>query len=128
MSKRSSCPIALTLDLVGDRWTLLVVRDLVLGKTRFEEFLQSPESIATNILASRLRRLQELELVASEPDEKDRRRAHYRLTSSGACLRELITDIALWGMKHCPDARMKNDDRRQLEHSVQQRKEQSGKR
>jgi len=118
---RSSCPISLTLDLVGDRWTLLVVRDLVRGKTRFDEFLQSPEGIATNILSSRLRRLQELGFVEAKPDEADGRRIHYQLTPEGACLRELITDFALWGLKHCPDAKMREEDRRRLERAARLR-------
>ena len=122
MASRPCCPIALTLDLVGDRWTLVVVRDLVLGKTRFEEFLQSPEGIATNILSSRLRRLQELSFVEAKPDAEDGRRIHYQLTPKGKSLRDLITDIAAWGMKNCPDARMRDDDRVRLERAIRRRK------
>ncbi|HTJ00425.1 MAG TPA: helix-turn-helix domain-containing protein [Dongiaceae bacterium] len=114
MSERSTCPIALTLDLVGDRWTLLVVRDLVLGKTRFDEFQQSPEGIATNILAARLRRLQDLGLVAAKPDAVDRRRIHYRLTESGRGLQELIRAMAEWGLRHFPTAALPGSARKQL--------------
>ncbi len=65
-NRRSNCPVACTLDLVGDRWTLLVVRDLIWGKTRFDEFLASPEGIATNILSSRLRLLEDLGYVTGK--------------------------------------------------------------
>jgi DNA-binding HxlR family transcriptional regulator len=126
MASRSSCPIALTLDLVGDRWTLVVVRDLVLGKTRFEEFLKSPEGIATNILSSRLRRLQELAFVEAKLDAEDGRRIHYRLTPKGEPLRDLITDIAAWGLKHCPDASIRAEDRVRLAHAIRARKEGQG--
>lgn len=119
MSERSTCPIALTLDLVGDRWTLLVVRDLVLGKTRFDEFQQSPEGIATNILAARLRRLQDLGLVAATPDATDRRRIHYRLTESGRCLQELIHAMADWGLRHFPTAALPGSVRKQLQRAPQ---------
>src|SRR2546428_10429821 len=57
--RRSNCPVACTLDLVGDRWTLLIVRDLLAGKTRYGEFVTSPEKIPTNLLAERLKRLEQ---------------------------------------------------------------------
>jgi DNA-binding HxlR family transcriptional regulator len=62
--QRSSCPITNVLDLLGDKWTLLVIRDLVLGKRRFQEFMDSPEAIASNILANRLSKLEAAGLVA----------------------------------------------------------------
>jgi DNA-binding HxlR family transcriptional regulator len=98
--RRSDCPIACALDLVGDRWTLLIVRDLVLGKTRFEEFLASEEGIATNILAARLKLLEDLGYVARRSDAVDRRRVRYRLTKSGKALRKLVRGIADWGLKN----------------------------
>jgi len=100
--KRSTCPIACTLDLVGDRWTLLVVRDLVLGRTRYDEFLKSPEGIASNILADRLKRLEAQGLVSKEADPQDRRRYCYSLTSSGEELRSLVAFIARWGLDRIP--------------------------
>ena len=75
--RRSNCPIACTLDLVGDRWTLLVVRDLVAGKTHFDEFLKSNENIATNILSARLKLLEELGYIARKSDSIDGRRVQY---------------------------------------------------
>ncbi|PSB57386.1 transcriptional regulator, partial [filamentous cyanobacterium CCP1] len=66
--RRSPCPVSCTLDLIGDRWTLLVIRDMMFfGKQRFEEFLESPEGISTNILANRLKLLEEAGLVTKQP-------------------------------------------------------------
>jgi DNA-binding HxlR family transcriptional regulator len=104
--RRSDCPIACTLDLVGDRWTLLIVRDLVLGKTRFDEFLASEEGIATNILSARLKALEDLGLIARKSDAVDRRRVRYRLTRSGKPLRKLVRGIADWGLKNLPQTKV----------------------
>jgi DNA-binding HxlR family transcriptional regulator len=101
-ARRSDCAVACTLDLVGDRWTLLVVRDLLRGKRYFDEFLRSPERIATNILAARLRALQEHGLIEKVPDPSDQRRCAYRFTEEGLHLRELLGHIAVWGHKHLP--------------------------
>src|SRR5215475_12256984 len=78
-SRRSDCAVACTLDLIGDRWTLLIVRDLVRGQRYFDDFLRSSEGIATNVLSARLRALCELGLVEKAPDPSDRRRCTYRL-------------------------------------------------
>jgi DNA-binding HxlR family transcriptional regulator len=91
---------------VGDRWTLLIVRDLVLGKTRFDEFLASEEGIATNILAARLKLLEDLGYVARRTDAVDRRRVRYRLTKSGKALRTLVRRIAEWGVKNMPRTKL----------------------
>ena len=100
--RRSPCPIACVLDLVGDRWTLLVVRDLVLGKRYFDEFARSPEGIATNILAARLKQLTEAGFVEKRPDEADRRRTTYVLSEKGRSLRGLVKLIAAWGLRNIP--------------------------
>ncbi len=104
--RRSNCPIACTLDLVGDRWTLLVVRDLVAGKTHFDEFLKSNENIATNILSARLKLLEELGYIARKSDSIDGRRVQYRLTKSGKPLRKLVREIADWGLKNLPKTKL----------------------
>ena len=92
--KRSPCPIACTLDLVGDRWTLLVVRDMACGKSLFKEFTASPERIATNILADRLERLCSGGLAETfSPRELPNREA-YRLTAKGK--KRLAHDIGQW--------------------------------
>jgi DNA-binding HxlR family transcriptional regulator len=102
MKHRSPCPIARTLDLVGDKWTLLVIRDLAFGKRHFDQFLASREAIAPNILAARLRKLRSLGLVAAAPETADRRRVAYRLTEKGEALRELARLVAQWGLAHLP--------------------------
>jgi DNA-binding HxlR family transcriptional regulator len=107
--RRSNCPIACTLDLVGDRWSLLIVRDLLLGKKRFDEFLASEEGIATNILSSRLRVLEELGFVLRKGDDRDGRRVQYSLTRSGKSLGKLVRGIADWGLKNLPQTRLAPD-------------------
>lgn len=100
---RSSCPIAHALDLVGDRWTLLVLRDLLFGaKRRFTELLSSPEGIATNVLADRLRRLEEAGVIARATDPDDGRRALYRPTEKGLDLAPTLIEMVLWGLDHGP--------------------------
>ncbi|MCB2099906.1 MAG: helix-turn-helix transcriptional regulator [Rhodobacterales bacterium] len=97
---RSPCPIASALDLIGDKWTLLVVRDLMFfGKSRYGEFLDSPEGIATNILADRLRRLEDGGIVVREGAG---RRHDYRLTDKGEALRPVLKSLIDWGLAHIP--------------------------
>jgi DNA-binding HxlR family transcriptional regulator len=100
--RRSDCAVACTLDIIGDRWTLLVVRDLLRGSRYFDDFLRSPEGIATNILSARLRELCERGLVEKTPDPSDHRRHTYRLTDDGLRLGELLGHIAAWGLKYLP--------------------------
>ncbi|HEV2703237.1 MAG TPA: helix-turn-helix domain-containing protein [Steroidobacteraceae bacterium] len=98
--RRSICPIACTLDIIGDKWTLLVVRDLMSGKSHFKEFLTSPESIATNILADRLTRLVSNGLVERYPSNGIAGKDAYRLTEKGHSLRSLMGQIKAWGLAH----------------------------
>ena len=102
LARRSDCAVACTLDIVGDRWTLLIVRDLLGGKRYFDDFLGSPERIATNILSARLRMLQELKFIEKVPDPSDQRRSAYRFTEKGFHLCELLGQIARWGLKNLP--------------------------
>jgi DNA-binding HxlR family transcriptional regulator len=99
---RSRCPIACTLDLVGDRWTLLVLRDLFLGKSRYDEFLDSPENISTNILADRLRRLEALGMLEKQPYGPHRKRMEYRLTERGKSLLPVLQSLLDWGLANVP--------------------------
>jgi len=109
--KRSSCPVACTLDLIGDRWTLLVIRDMMFfNKQRFEEFLESPEGISTNILANRLKLLEELDLVEKQPYSNHARRMNYQLTEKGKSLRPVLKVIGLWGLKHIADTQILKGD------------------
>lgn len=112
-SHRSACPIASTLDLVGDRWTLLIIRDMMFfGKQRFEEFLASPEGISTNILTNRLKLLEELGLVAKQPYSNHSRRMSYSLTERGQSLRPVLKTITVWGLRHLPNTQMPAVERR----------------
>jgi DNA-binding HxlR family transcriptional regulator len=104
--RRSDCAVACTLDLIGDRWTLLIVRDLLRGRRYFDEFLRAPEGIATNVLAARLRALCEQGLVEKTPDPSDRRRSTYRLSDEGQRLGELLGAIAAWGLKYLPGTKI----------------------
>jgi DNA-binding HxlR family transcriptional regulator len=101
---RSPCPIAAALDLLGDRWTLLVVRDLLLfGKKRFGELLASPEKIPTNILTDRLRRLEEAGIVTRVRYLESPPRYEYRLTSRGTDLFPVLRALIEWGNRHFPE-------------------------
>ena len=93
---RSPCPIATTLDLVGDKWSLVVIRDLLHDKERFNDLLGGPERIPTNILADRLRRLCDNGLVARHPYSDHPRRYAYRLTASGRALKPVLQAICRW--------------------------------
>jgi DNA-binding HxlR family transcriptional regulator len=93
MKKRSGCPIDFALDVFGDRWTLLVIRDLVfVGKCRFTQFADSPEGIASNILAARLKKLEGHGLVSRQIDPQSRKQVVYELTGKGLDLVPLLID------------------------------------
>jgi DNA-binding HxlR family transcriptional regulator len=100
---RSTCPIANLLDIVGDKWTLLVVRDLLLlSKRRYGEFQSSPEAIPTNILADRLKRLETAGLVKKELYQDNPPRAEYFLTRKGADLEPVLKAMGKWGKQYIP--------------------------
>lgn len=100
--QRSSCPITNVLDLLGDKWTLLVIRDLVLGKRRFQEFMDSPEAIASNILANRLSRLQAAGLITRCAFQRNPIRYEYFLSKRGKNLEPILEAIVIWGKKQFP--------------------------
>ena len=104
-AQRSFCPVACSLDLIGDRWTLLVIRDLFHGKTRFGDFLSSPEHIPTNILAERLKRLETAGLVEVVPYSKRPPRFEYHLTQRGGELEPVVDALATWGLGQFPGTR-----------------------
>ena len=101
-SRRSACPVACSLDLLGDRWTMLVVRDLFRGLTRYGEFLAAPEGIPTNILAERLERLEAAGLIKRAPYRQNPPRYAYTLTPKGADLKPVLGALAMWSMRHVP--------------------------
>jgi DNA-binding HxlR family transcriptional regulator len=101
MALRSPCPIAAALDVMGDAWTLLVMRDLLFyDKHRFAEFLAGPEGISTNILAERLRRLERWKLVERRRYQDRPARYEYFLTERGYDLLPVLTELVRWGQRH----------------------------
>lgn len=105
MTPRSSCPINGTLELFGDRWSLLILRDMAFArKTTFKGFEASAEKIATNILSDRLARLEAGGFVHKDRDPEDGRARRYRLTRKGASLIPVLSEMALWGETHLRDA------------------------
>ena len=94
--------MANTLDIVGDRWTLLLIRDLLAGKTRFGEFLTSAEKIPSNILADRLKRLEREGLIESSLYSEHPPRSEYHLTADGEELGWAVDALATWGLRHFP--------------------------
>lgn len=101
---RSNCPIACSLDILGDKWTLVVVRDIISGRHTYTELQQGREQIPTNILAARLKRLEELEIVAKEPYQQKPVRYRYSLTKKGQDLRPVLRELVRWSYKHLPYA------------------------
>lgn len=104
--ERSSCPVANVLDVFGDKWTLLIVRDLILGKLRYGEFAQSPEAIPTNILADRLKRLEKSGIVVKSLYCANPPRYQYELTEKGRDLELVLDAMADWAIKHVPGVKV----------------------
>ncbi|HEX6464608.1 MAG TPA: helix-turn-helix domain-containing protein [Vicinamibacterales bacterium] len=105
---RSLCPIAGALDILGDTWTLLVLRDLLFyDKHRFAEFLDSPEKISTNILAERLKRLERAGLIERRPYQDHPPRDEYHLTARGHDLLPVLLELTKWGKQHVPGVAQK---------------------
>lgn len=99
--RRSDCPLSIALELFGDRWTLLILRDLLLkGFTTFKQFQHSGEGIATNILADRLRRLQNAALITGRRSVADGRTVEYRPTAKGLELLPVLIEMILWTARH----------------------------
>ena len=101
-SLRSPCPLACLLDVCGDRWTLLVIRDLFFGRSRFKDFCASPEGIPTNILSERLNRLMRHGLIEQVPAADGTQRMAYQLTPKGRALRPVLEAMRDWGLKWEP--------------------------
>ena len=98
---RSGCPLASTLDIVGDKWSLLIVRDMLFqGKKTFKDFSTSPEGIAPGILSSRLKWLEENELITKQKLPNNKKENIYLLTEKGIELAPIITEIILWSDKN----------------------------
>ena len=100
-SRRSACPINVSLEMLGDRWSLLIIRDLMFrGFRTYKELLESEEGIATNILADRLKRLEDCGIISTQQDTTDRRKLIYRLTAKGIDLAPILVELILWGARH----------------------------
>ena len=100
---RSECPLSTALDVIGDKWSLLIVRDMCMKKTRYGDFLSSPESIPTNILANRLRRLEDIGIIDKKPYRLKPLRYEYFLTEKGAYLLPVLQQLAVWAHQHIPE-------------------------
>lgn len=100
--KRSACAVANSLDIVGDKWSLLVVRDLLHGKRTYGELASSPERIPTNILADRLKRLEAAGIMVATPYQQHPLRYAYALTPKGAALGDVLLAFVRWGKEHIP--------------------------
>lgn len=101
IKKRSDCPISCALDIWGDKWSLLIVRDLIFFKERtYSDFLKSEEKIATNILAARLQMLEENGVISKLDHPESKAKVLYKLTSKGIDLLPLIIEINVWADKY----------------------------
>ncbi len=100
---RSGCPISSALDIIGDKWSLLIVRDIVMnGKNTYNEFLKSREKIATNVLADRLSLLEATGILAREEHPESKAKIFYRLTDKGIDLLPVLVELILWANVHLP--------------------------
>jgi DNA-binding HxlR family transcriptional regulator len=101
LERRSGCPLNASVEMLGDRWSLLIIRDMMLrGFKTYKQFLECYEGIATNILADRLRKLVAYGIINTRPDPSDRRKVIYRLTPKGIDLAPVLTEMVLWAAAH----------------------------
>lgn len=106
--KRSACAVANSLDIVGDKWSLLVVRDLLHGKCTYGELVKSPERIPTNILAERLKRLESAGIILGTPYQEHPTRYAYTLTPKGKALGDVLLAFVRWGKQYIPGTMILN--------------------
>ena len=125
--RRSGCPLNASVEMLGDRWSLLIIRDMMLlGRRTFKEFLGSYERPASNILADRLRRLEAFGIIHAEPDASDGRKLIYLLTPKGMDLAPVLTEMVLWAGKHektenRPLIRLMEKDKKKFLEQIRQR-------
>lgn len=118
---RSYCPINLSLEIFGDTWTLLVLRDMMFaGKRHFRELLQSDERISSNILAERLARLVEHGVLTKAGDPTHKQKAIYSLTEKGIALLPIVVQIGAWGSRWVPEAKMLDATSRRILREIQE--------
>jgi DNA-binding HxlR family transcriptional regulator len=122
IGNRSGCPIACSLDVLGDKWTLLIVRDLAIGKHRFADFETSLEGIPTNTLADRLRRMEQNAVVEKIQYADKPPRFEYHLTAKGKALLPVLQELSRWAQQHMPESSLqgsfipRSNERRQNVH------------
>jgi DNA-binding HxlR family transcriptional regulator len=127
LKRRSGCPLNASVEMLGDRWSLLIIRDMMLrGSCTYSEFLDCYEGIATNILADRLQKLVAYEIITAESDPSDGRKQIYFLTRKGIDLAPVLTEMVLWAAAHEKTenqqlVRQMRDDRDQFLAGVRQR-------
>ncbi|KZN37966.1 hypothetical protein N480_14580 [Pseudoalteromonas luteoviolacea S2607] len=110
MPTRSQCPISNVLDHVGDKWSLLIIRDLMFfGKHTYSDLQNSDEKMATNILSSRLEKLESDGLITKQSDPKDKRKKIYRLTGAGIDMLPILLEMIIWSSKHAPELNIPNE-------------------
>ena len=125
--RRSACPLNASVEMLGDRWSLLIIRDMMLlGSRTFKEFLGSYEGIATNILADRLRKLTVYGIIRTEQDPFDGRKLIYQLTPKGIDLAPVLTEMVLWAGRHektenRPLIRLMQEDKQKFLEQIRQR-------
>ncbi len=100
---RSPCPLSKALDLIGDKWSLVIVRDMCMGKSKYGDFQHSDEGIPTNILANRLRQLEEFGIIEKRSYQEKPTRYEYLLTRKGADLLPVLQQLVLWVQKYDND-------------------------
>jgi len=101
---KSSCPVNFTLEIFGDAWSLLIIRDMIsIGKKTFGEFLASDERIGSSVLTERLTHLEQKGIISKQPDSFDKRKSMYHLTESGLDLIPIMYEISVWGTHTSPN-------------------------
>src|SRR5690348_5740386 len=130
--RRSGCPLNASVEMLGDRWSLLIIRDMMLlGRRTFKEFLASYERPATNILADRLRKLEACGILRAERDPADGRKVIYLLTPKGMDLAPVLAEMVLWAGRHektenRPLVRLMQKDKQKFIRQIRRRWEQTG--
>jgi DNA-binding HxlR family transcriptional regulator len=131
VERRSGCPLNASVEMLGDRWSLLIIRDMMLRGTKsYKEFLACDEGIATNILADRLRRLLAYGIISTKPDPLDGRKVIYSLTPKGIDLAPVLTEMVLWASAHEDTGnqalvRLMQKDKKQFLAAIRQRWEEN---
>ena len=116
MKHRSECPVVFALDLFGDRWTLVIVRDMILrGRTTYGDFLNAGEGISTNILADRLKRLEDEGIVTKHRDPEHGAKYRYRMTKKGLDLVPVLVEMIRWSALHQPGTPVSKAFKRRLD-------------